>query len=472
MLRPPEEATVVVPGVTTAPRFSQEEEQVGDIPADTGDSAELPWQWSTIVMDLLGFWDQVDSQSIEIAEARVSRAVTAARVQWINKRFFVKDVRALWFARQYTASAKLTLLHVLRTHPEIPDFDIVLNQGDYPVLLTPRNIEHFTYMYNSTMPGPMFSPTSSSSTLDLAWPDFSFMPPLGNHELVTPRWDVARPSVLRAGAQHPWEAKLDFAAWTGNPQAGTRKQLKEVVLAHPDKILMNAILFKTPPGKRSCVVEGKYDKPGFQENQCGLSFEELCRYKYLINVGSNGYANKLKYLFLCGSVVLYVRQGSPNHEFFELQLLPGTHYWPVETPEDLPAAIDYLQAHPALAKRIGTAGTARMRHMDMGEVSNYLSTVLTQYSQKLRFKPTRLKGSFEVNCEDDLWRHYNIDGSLLRFVTEDNSTCLRRPEPEDLVAPGWGGAYQGSFVDCKTANDLVEVPDACNPDVIRGKTRF
>jgi protein glucosyltransferase len=45
---------------------------------------------------------------------------------------------------------------------------------------------------------------------------------------------------------------------------------------------------------------------GFQEDECALSFEEMCRYRYLVNVGSNGYANKLKYLFLCGSVVITV----------------------------------------------------------------------------------------------------------------------------------------------------------------------
>ena len=61
--------------------------------------------------------------------------------------------------------------------------------------------------------------------------------------------------------------------------------------------------------------------------RCGLSFEEVCRYKYMLNVGSNGYANKLKYLFLCGSVVIWVRKDSLNHEFFERHLVPGRPPW-------------------------------------------------------------------------------------------------------------------------------------------------
>ena len=38
--------------------------------------------------------------------------------------------------------------------------------------------------------------------------------------------------------------------------------------------------------------------------------ERECRYKYLfLNSASIGYANKLKSLLLCGSVVLYPRAG-------------------------------------------------------------------------------------------------------------------------------------------------------------------
>jgi hypothetical protein len=40
-----------------------------------------------------------------------------------------------------------------------------------------------------------------------------------------------------------------------------------------------------------------------------MTFEEQCSYKYLLNSASIGYANKFKYLLLCGSVVIYVRDG-------------------------------------------------------------------------------------------------------------------------------------------------------------------
>ena len=48
-----------------------------------------------------------------------------------------------------------------------------------------------------------------------------------------------------------------------------------------------------------------------------------CSYKYLINSASIGYANKFKYLLLCGSVVLYVQEGMQHKEFYEYGLIPG-----------------------------------------------------------------------------------------------------------------------------------------------------
>ena len=64
-----------------------------------------------------------------------------------------------------------------------------------------------------------------------------------------------------------------------------------------------------------------------------------CMYKYLLNSPSIGYANKLKSLLLCGSVVLYVRDGMRHKEFYEYGLVSGIHYVAVDTAEDVPAMV-------------------------------------------------------------------------------------------------------------------------------------
>ena len=107
-----------------------------------------------------------------------------------------------------------------------------------------------------------------------------------------------------------------------------------------------------------------------------MTFEDQCSYKYLLNSASIGYANKFKYrlprllrqlvslpdlppdlrpkypistrpkspistrsprsLLLCGSVVLYVRDGMRHKEFYEYGLVSGIHYVSVDTAQVLP----------------------------------------------------------------------------------------------------------------------------------------
>jgi hypothetical protein len=44
------------------------------------------------------------------------------------------------------------------------------------------------------------------------------------------------------------------------------------------------------------------DPKGVVKGLCSFSYEELCRFKYLINASVGGtYSGRLKYLFLCGA---------------------------------------------------------------------------------------------------------------------------------------------------------------------------
>ena len=81
---------------------------------------------------------------------------------------------------------------------------------------------------------------------------------------------------------------------------------------------MNEVYIKESPPSCFKINEPNVTNGGVLVKRCGLSFEELCKYKYLLNVGSNGYANKLKYLFLTGSVVIWVKKDSLNYEVREL----------------------------------------------------------------------------------------------------------------------------------------------------------
>ena len=62
-----------------------------------------------------------------------------------------------------------------------------------------------------------------------------------------------------------------------------------------------------------------------------------------------------------------------------------------------------------------------------------------------------------------MYRHYDFNGGLQKFITEDNSTCLEPPEAgAALEPPAWGGTHTGEeVIPCDVANDLKEVPGAC-----------
>lgn len=162
-----------------------------------------------------------------------------------------------------------------------------------------------------------------------------------------------------------------------------------------------------------------------------------------------------------------VRKDSLNHEFFERQFVPGIHYAPVDTVDEVPNTIRRLQADPAWAKSLAAAGQARMASMDVEEVTHYCYQMLKGYAALQKFTPKRDPRSWEVNCEDDLVRHYDR-GNMIKplYLIEDNSTCLRPPAADTpLAPPGWGGAYQGTHPPCLASHDLSakEEEGVCTP---------
>ena len=148
----------------------------------------------------------------------------------------------------------------------------------------------------------------------------------------------------------------------------------------------------------------------------------------------------------------------------------GEPYKP-KTPEDAGGGKN------PFARQLAHAGRERMAQMDVHEVTHYCYQMLKGYAALQRFKPKRDPRSWEVNCEDDLVRHYarsplGSGGVELvdRYLTEDNATCLR-PPPAGMALgpPGWGGAWAGSHVPCLGAHDLsaAEEKGACEPERAR-----
>jgi len=308
--------------------------------------------------------------------------------------------------------------------------------------------------------------------LDLAWPDFSFYMPKKPHKLRTPPWSKLHPQMLRESSTVEWATKIPLAVHTGNVGSAYRKRLAEEARRSPNEILVNE-LFIGDHGKikSTCAQLGLHRKGGFQQHKCYMTFLEQCSYKYLLNSASIGYANKFKYLLLCGSVVIYVREGMQHKEFYEYGLVSGVHYVSVDTAADVPAMVRWLKEHDDYARAVALAGRARMATLDIDAVADFMAELLKQYAKLQTFRVTPSKGAVRIQCEDDLWRHYARDpGWMDHYVSEDNSTCITPPPVSGLGPPGWGGAYAGSKPRCVASHDLRNFaqPEACSPRDGRG----
>ena len=452
---------------------SSETSTLGQFPAQ----AHNRWDWKSIAIDVTQPYPTIKTENLESAVAACNDNGTmyCQRAQIYNGQLYITDYRAIFFDRKYAPSRIMPLLETLRQHPDLPDIDIVISGNDEPRFASiPGNQFSWSKMCakwpgeSGKLPPVTFSNTVNRGAFDLPWPDFAWFFPRKPHKLRTPPWSILHEQLIEAGGRASWEEKMEFAMHTGNVGSLQRKKLAQVAQEHPGEVLVNEVFIGDHSKNKRCSSVGLHDKGGFQQHKCFMKFEDQCKYKYLLNTASVGYANKFKSLLLCGSVVLYVREGMRHKEFYELGLLPGVHYVAVDTPEDVPATVKWLRENDNYARAVAVAGRERMKSLDVSTLTNFMSEVFRQYAKKQSFTVKPQPGAVRINCEDDLWRHYSIyPGFFKEFGMQDNSTCIKPPIPGTrLEPPGWGGAYIGSKPRCVAGHDLLPraQPHACDFD--------
>jgi len=450
-------------------------------PAVAGGMAEMllkahaKWDWRMIATERMQPWPTITKQQLLTGVKTCNAsAMYCQRMQIYKGALYLTDYAAIFFDRHYAPARVMPILETLRRHPNLPDIDIVVAGNDEPrVPAIPGDHRSWTRTCErwpggrGDLPPVVFSPTVNPGVLDLPWFDFAWFFPRRPHKLRTAPWSVLHAKLLEDGSKVKWADKFEIAMHTGNVGSPHRKVLSAVAANSPDEMLVNE-LFIGDHGKirQTCEELNLHRKGGFQQHKCYMTFEQQCRYKYLLNSASIGYANKFKSLLLCGSVVLYVREGMRHKEFYEFGLLPGVHYVAVDTAKDVPAMVRWLRQNDDYARAVAAAGRARMSSLNVGAVTDFMAELLTQYASRQAFRVEPLAGAVRIECEDDLWRHYALSMGWARaYMKEDNGTCVHPPPPgATLGPPGWGGAYRGSKPRCIASHDLgpKAQPFACN----------
>ena len=446
--------------------------------------AHAHWDWHQLVKEmLLPFSAGIEEMQLETGVKRCNDNGTmyCTRIQVVANRLYITDYRAIFFDRHY-APARIMLLLELLKRRSIPDLDLVVAAVDEPRVKTKVESREWSRMIQrypaaksldprdartAVLPPPLFSSTVNRAHLDLPWADFSFFMPRRPHKLRTPPWSLLHGKMYAESATVKWETKIELAMHTGNVGSPFRKRLAAVAEKNPETMFVNELFIGDHVKiKQTCREKGMERVGGYQKHQCYMTFTDQCSYKYLLNSASIGYANKFKYLLLCGSVVIYVGDGMTHKEFYEYGLLPGVHYVYAATAADVPATVRYLRKNDAYARAVAAAGRARVGSLSVEGVAHFFGELFTQYSSLQRFKVRPQPGAVEINCEDDLWRHYARDPHWMRnYLMEDNATCIRPiPPGTALGPPGWGGAYAGSKPRCYASHDLNKIaqPEACS----------
>ncbi|EEE65104.1 hypothetical protein OsJ_20160 [Oryza sativa Japonica Group] len=228
--------------------------------------------------------------------------------------------------------------------------------------------------------------TQDATTLDVVFPDWSFW---GWPEVNIGAWPATLEAVRRESARVRWPEREPFAFWKGNP--GVARIRGELMKCNPasDGKDWNARLFSQDWNH---AIHN-----GFKDS----SIPKQCLHRYKIYIEGEAWSVSEKYIMACDSPVLFVN--TPYQDILSRGLVAGEHYWPINRTrmcESIRAAVDWGNAHPAAARRIGEQGSRFVREqMAMDYVYDYMFHLITEYAKLLRYKPTVPANAVEICAE-------------------------------------------------------------------------
>uniref|UniRef100_A0ACD5ZP19 Uncharacterized protein n=1 Tax=Avena sativa TaxID=4498 RepID=A0ACD5ZP19_AVESA len=287
------------------------------------------------------------------------------------------------------------ILQLLARYPgRVPDVDIMFSTGDMPEL---RALD-FDHPDDPPSSWPALFRYCKGETMDLAvvWPDWSFW---GWPETNIRPWAPLMEDIVRENARLRWPDREPYAFWKGDPGSSTaRKDLLQC------------------------------------SNHSAAAVASRNARLYKIYVEGQSWSASEKYILACDSPVLAI--DTTFRDFFSRGLVAGKHYWPIDPANKcraIDSAVDWGNAHPVRARRMGEEGSGFAREeMDMEHVYEYMLHVLTQYAALLRYKPTVPENAVEL-CPESM--ACGRSDRQREFMLESRERYVARYEPCTLPPP-------------------------------------
>jgi protein glucosyltransferase len=182
---------------------------------------------------------------------------------------------------------------------------------------------------------------------------------------------------IKAGARATrWADRVPTAYWKGNPDVAS--PLRVALLGCNDTALW-----------RGEIMRQNWDdeaKSGYQHSR----LSSQCTHRYKIYAEGFAWSVSLKYILSCGSMALLIE---PRYQdFFSRGLEPRVNYWPVTAAapgmcESIRDAVDWGNANPGEAERVGRQGQRLVQGLRMHAVYDYMLHLLTEYARLMDFRP-------------------------------------------------------------------------------------
>ncbi|KAG8082788.1 hypothetical protein GUJ93_ZPchr0014g47507 [Zizania palustris] len=275
------------------------------------------------------------------------------------------------------------VLQLLRRYPgRVPDLDLMFDCQDLPVVSAGNHLGRAS----SPPPPPLFGYCGSESTLDIAFPDWSFW---GWPELNIKPWEALRGEIDEGNAAVNWTSRAPYAYWKGNPTVGADRRNLLRCNASGDRD-WNARIYAQDWKKEV--------QQGFRESDLA----KQCTHRYKIYIEGRGWSVSEKYILACDSVALMVRPS--YHDFFSRGLMPLQHYWPIRGGRamcrSIKVAVEWGDAHTDKAQEIiGNASKFIRDELTMDRVYDYMFHLVREYAGLLKYTPTVPDRAVEVTVE-------------------------------------------------------------------------
>lgn len=266
-------------------------------------------------------------------------------------------------------------LQLLRRYPGlVPDVDIMFDCMDKPVI---DKKEHGSF------PLPLFRYCTNDAHFDIPFPDWSFW---GWSEVNLQPWNEEFKDIKHGSQAKSWKEKLPFAYWKGNPDVLSPLRV-ELMKCNDSKLWGAEIL------RQNWAEEAK---DGFKKSK----LSNQCNHRYKIYAEGYAWSVSLKYILSCNSVALIISQ--QYKDFFSRGLIPKKNYFPIPSADlcrSIKSVVDWGNANPSEAEKIGKAGQDFMESLTMDRVYDYMLHLITEYSKLLDYKPAPPSSALEACVE-------------------------------------------------------------------------